>query len=79
MGMKLTQEMVRRIADKTWGKRQFTLANGMNVDLGSDGTDWPKVSFVGVIKERFGDTKIIPLVEDFKHSRLLTYDAITNN
>lgn len=32
-----------------------------------------------VIKERFGDTKIIPLVEDFKHSRLLTYDAITNN
>jgi lysyl-tRNA synthetase class 2 len=54
MGMKLTQEMVRRIADKTWGKRQFTLANGMNVDLGSDGTDWPKVSFVGVIKERFG-------------------------
>ncbi len=54
MGMKLTQDMVREIADKTWGTRQFTLANGMQVDLGTDGTDWPKVSFVGVIKERFG-------------------------
>ncbi len=54
MGMKLTQAMVRAIADKTWGKRQFTLLNGMEVDLGADGTDWPKVSFVGVIKERYG-------------------------
>lgn len=54
MGMKLTQDMVRSIADKTWGKRQFTLANGMAVDLGADDTDWPRVSFVGVIKERFG-------------------------
>jgi lysyl-tRNA synthetase class 2 len=54
MGMKLTQAMVRHIADKTWGKRQFTLLNGMHVDLGEDGTDWPKVSFIGVIKERYG-------------------------
>jgi lysyl-tRNA synthetase, class II len=54
MGMKLTQRMVRHIADKTWGKRQFTLLNGMQVDLGEDSTDWPKVSFVGVIKERYG-------------------------
>ncbi|NBU33362.1 lysine--tRNA ligase [bacterium] len=54
MGMQLTQDMVRAIADKTWGTRQFTLANGMQVDLGADGTDWPKVSFVGIIKERYG-------------------------
>ncbi len=54
MGMKLTQEMVRSIADKTWGTRNYTLANGMKVDLGANDTDWPKVSFVGVIKERFG-------------------------
>ena len=54
MGMKLTQEMVRSIADKTWGTRKYTLANGMKVDLGANDTDWPKVSFVGVIKERFG-------------------------
>lgn len=53
-GMQLTQEMVRYIADRTWGTRKFTLANGMEVDLGQDGTDWPKVSFVGVIKEKYG-------------------------
>lgn len=53
-GMQLTQRMVRAIADSTWGTRQFTLANGMQVDLGADGSDWPKVSFVGVIKERYG-------------------------
>jgi lysyl-tRNA synthetase class 2 len=52
-GMKLTQEMVRRTADSTWGTRQFTLANGMQIDLGPDGEDWPKISFVGVIKDRF--------------------------
>ncbi len=53
-GMQLTQEMVRYIADHTWGTRKFTLANGMEVDLGQDGTDWPKVSFVGVLKEKYG-------------------------
>lgn len=54
MGMKFTQEMVRYIADQTWGKRQFTLANGMEVDLGPDDQDWPRVSFTGVIKEKYG-------------------------
>lgn len=54
MGMRFTQDMVRWIADNTWGTRQFTLANGMEVDLGSDGEDWPRVSFIGVIKEKYG-------------------------
>lgn len=53
-GMKFTQTMIRFIADQAWGTRQFKLANGMEVDLGSDDTDWPLVSFVDVIKERFG-------------------------
>lgn len=53
-GMKLTQRMVRTIADKTWGTRQFTLMNGQQVDLGPDGVDWPEISFVGVIKDRYG-------------------------
>ena len=53
MGMKLTEKMVRAIADKTWGKRQFTLLNGMEVDLGADGEDWPRVSFVQVMKEHY--------------------------
>lgn len=53
-GMKFTQEFVRFIADKTWGTRQFTLLNGQTVDLGVDSEDWPRVSFVEAIKERFG-------------------------
>lgn len=53
-GMNLTQEMVRFIADSTWGTRRFKLANGMDVDLGEDGVDWPRVSFVEVIKEKYG-------------------------
>jgi len=54
MGMKLTERLVRRIADATWGTRQFTLANGMQVDLGVDGDDWPRISFVDVIREHYG-------------------------
>lgn len=53
-GMKLTERLVRQVADKTWGTRQFKLANGMEVDLGSDDQDWPRVSFVDVIQEHYG-------------------------
>jgi lysyl-tRNA synthetase class 2 len=53
-GMKLTQRMVRSIADATWGTRKFTLASGEKIDLGSDDKDWEEVSFVGVIKDRYG-------------------------
>lgn len=53
-GMRLTQEMVRFIADKTWGKRQFKLANGMEIDLGQDGVDFPTVSFTETLKEHYG-------------------------
>lgn len=54
MGMKLTERLVRKIADDTWGIRQFTLAGGMEVDLGADGEDWPRISFVDVIREHYG-------------------------
>lgn len=53
MGMELTQRMIRFIADQTWGTRQFKLMNGQEVDLGPDDQDWPEISFVGVIKERY--------------------------
>lgn len=53
-GMKLTERMVRYVADKTWGTRQFTLPNGAEVDLGPDGQDWPRISFVEVMKEKYG-------------------------
>ena len=53
-GMKFTQQMVRRIADATWGTRKFTLANGQKVDLGVDDEDWPRLSFAGLLKEKYG-------------------------
>ncbi len=53
-GMKLTQSLVRSIADKTWGTRQFTLANGQAIDLGIDDQDWPRISFVEVIQDNYG-------------------------
>jgi lysyl-tRNA synthetase class 2 len=53
-GMKMTERLVRQVADKTWGTRKFKLANGMEVDLGLDGQDWPRVSFVDVIREHYG-------------------------
>lgn len=53
-GMQLTERLVRKVADHTWGTRQFTLANGMAVDLGSDDQRWPRVSFVDVIQDQYG-------------------------
>ena len=54
MGMQLTEEMVRFIVDKTWGIRQFTLADGKQVDFGKDGEHFPRISFVDVLKNEFG-------------------------
>lgn len=54
MGMQLTERLVRKVADDTWGTRQFTFMNGQEIDLGPDGQAWPRISFVGVIKEHYG-------------------------
>jgi lysyl-tRNA synthetase class 2 len=54
MGMKLTERMLRKVADETWGTRQFKLANGQQIDLGKDNEDWPRVSFVKIIKDHYG-------------------------
>jgi lysyl-tRNA synthetase class 2 len=53
-GMNLTEEMIRFIVDKTWGTRQFTLADGKTVDFGSDGEHFPRISFVEVLKNEYG-------------------------
>ncbi|HEU5122342.1 MAG TPA: amino acid--tRNA ligase-related protein [Candidatus Saccharimonadales bacterium] len=70
-GMKFTQDMVRFIADKTWGKRHFILMNGHEVNLGEDGTDWPRLSFVEIIRERYGldvfDSTLEEVVEALKN------------
>ncbi len=54
MGMELTEEMIRYVVDKTWGTRQFTLADGAFVDFGNDGEHFPRISFVGVLKDQYG-------------------------
>lgn len=51
-GMALTEKLVRFVADKTWGKTNFKLLNGQEIDLGSE-RHWPKISFVQVIKEKY--------------------------
>lgn len=53
-GMELTERMIRYVCDQTWGTRQFTLANGQTVDFGADGEHFPKISFVGVLKDEYG-------------------------
>ncbi|HEY8886235.1 MAG TPA: amino acid--tRNA ligase-related protein [Candidatus Microsaccharimonas sp.] len=54
MGMRLTEDMIRYIADKTWGTRQFTLADGKKVDFGKDGEHFEKISFLDVLKTQYG-------------------------
>ncbi len=73
-GMELTQRLVRFVADKAWGTRQFTLLNGQTIDLGKDGEDWPKISFVEVIKEKYDidifDTDILEVQTKLKEHKL---------
>lgn len=52
-GMQLTQKLVRFVADATWGTRTFTLANGQTIGLGEDDTNWERISFVEIIKEKY--------------------------
>ena len=74
MGMTFTQELVRKVADDSWGTRKFTLANGHEVDLGKDGDDWPRVSFVDVIKDNYNidvfDTTIEEVSKALKENKL---------
>lgn len=54
MGMELTERLIRHVADAAWGTRQFTLANGQQVDFGADGEHFPRISFVQVLRDEFG-------------------------
>jgi lysyl-tRNA synthetase class 2 len=53
MGMELTERLIRKVCDDTWGTRQFTLADGKQVDFGADGTHFPRISFVGILAEKY--------------------------
>lgn len=65
-GMELTERMIRFVADKTWGTRQFTLANGQQVDFGKDGEAFPRVSFVEMLKEQYGIDVFTSSIEDIQ-------------
>ena len=54
MGMELTERLIRKVCDDTWGTRQFTLADGKQVDFGADGTHFPRISFVQVLRDEYG-------------------------
>lgn len=54
MGMEFTEKMIRFIADQTWGTRQFTLADGQQVDFGQDGEHFGRISFLDVLQEQYG-------------------------
>ena len=52
-GMEFTERLIRSVVDAAWGTRQFTLANGQEVDFGSDDEHFPKISFVDVLRDEF--------------------------
>lgn len=65
-GMELTERMIRYLADHTWETRQFTLANGQTVDFGADGEKFPRISFVGVLREQYGIDVFESSMEDIQ-------------
>jgi lysyl-tRNA synthetase class 2 len=74
MGMELTEEMIRYVADKTWGTRQFTLADGQKIDFGKDGEHFSKISFLDVLKDQYGidvfDSPMEAIQEKLKEEKL---------
>jgi len=65
-GMELTERMIRYICDRTWSKREFTLANGQTVDFGTDGEHFPRISFVDILKSEYGIDVFDSSIEDVK-------------
>lgn len=66
MGMKMTERMIRFLVDKTWGRRQFKLSNGQEVDFGKDDESFPRISFVGILKEQYGLDAFSSPMEDIQ-------------
>jgi len=52
-GMGLTQKLVTHVVDKTWGKRNFLLKDGFEIDIGDPSRPWPRISMVELFKEHY--------------------------
>ena len=61
-GMQMIKELYLEIADKVFGKRQFEI-KGMQVDLEKE---WEKISFTGIIKDKFGVDILEASLDDIK-------------
>ena len=67
MGMELTEEMIRYVADNTWGTRKFTLEDGSEVDFGQDGEHFEKVSFIEILKTQYGIDVFESTIEEIQN------------
>lgn len=67
MGMQLTEEMIRYIADKTWGTRQFTLTDGKTVDFGNDGEHFNRISFLDILKDQYNIDVFDSTIEEIQN------------
>lgn len=65
-GMALTERMIRFVVDKTWGTRQFTLADGQQVDFGADETPFERISFIDILKTQYDIDVFDSPIEDIQ-------------
>jgi len=66
LGMEMTERMIRYICDQTWGTRQFTLADGKQVDFGKDGEHFPRISFVEILRTKYDIDVFESPIEDIQ-------------
>jgi len=66
MGMHLTEEMIRYIADKTWGTRKFTLSDGKEVNFGNDGEHFETISFLDILQQQYGIDVFTSTIEEIQ-------------
>ncbi len=48
-GIKFYEEMIKYVAEQTWGTLKFQV-NGFDIDLGGE---WPRVKYADILKEKF--------------------------
>ena len=51
-GMNLYEEMIKYVAEKTWGTLQFKVS-GFEIDLSNGGKPWPRIKYADLLKEKY--------------------------
>lgn len=51
-GMNLYEEMIKYVAEETWGTLKFHVG-GFDIDLSNGGEPWPRVKYADLLKEKF--------------------------